>query len=176
MQSLKAAGLLDDTEYKQLYVHTSIIPYFYGLIKTHKEDYPIWPIVFFIDSPTYQLWKFLSKILLPLTELANVKLKNTHEAKDFLQEQNIPSDHSLVSFDVKSLFTCIPQDYALESVKLLVESNKNLFNQQTKLNKNDILELLETCLKLSHFKWNNGIINKSREHLWDLQCLLYWQK
>ena len=94
---------------------------------------------------------------MPLTEVANVKLKNTQEAKDFLLEQNISSDHSLVSFDVKSLFTCIPQDYALESVKLLVESNKDLFNQQTKLNENDILELLETCVKSSHFKWNDDI-------------------
>ena len=37
-----------------------VIPKCYATIKTHKENYPIRPIVAFNDSPTYQLAKFIS--------------------------------------------------------------------------------------------------------------------
>ena len=45
-------------------------PKFFATIKTHKEHYPIRPICAFNDSPTYQLAKYLSKLLMPLTDAA----------------------------------------------------------------------------------------------------------
>ena len=53
-----------------MYVNTDITPRFYALIKTHKIDYPIRPIVSFIDSPTYFMAKFLSNLLTPITDAA----------------------------------------------------------------------------------------------------------
>ena len=38
----------------------------YGLPKIHKSDWPPRPIVFFINSPLYNLSKFVTKILAPL--------------------------------------------------------------------------------------------------------------
>ena len=52
---------------------------FYATIKIHKPENPIRPIVSFIDTPTYQLAKILSKLLTPLTNFAPQKLKNTND-------------------------------------------------------------------------------------------------
>lgn len=53
LMELKKKKLISDEQYKILYVNSSITPLFYALIKTHKEGFPIRPIVSFIDSPTY---------------------------------------------------------------------------------------------------------------------------
>ena len=38
----------------------------YGLPKVYKKDFPMKPIVSFINSPLYNLCKYLSKLLSPL--------------------------------------------------------------------------------------------------------------
>ena len=109
LKKLKSSGELSSAEYKLLYVNTAVTPRFYSFIKTHKPNNPIRPIVSFIDSPTYQTAKFLNKILSPLTDDAPQKLKNSAEVNELLENVIIPSDHTLVSFDVRSLFTNIPR-------------------------------------------------------------------
>ena len=108
LKKLKSSGELSSAEYKLFYVNTAVTPRFYSFIKTHKHNNPIRPIVSFIDSPTYQTAKFLNEILSPLTDDAPQKLKNSAEVKELLENVIIPSDHTLVSFDVRSLFTNIP--------------------------------------------------------------------
>ena len=110
LKKLKSSGELSSAEYKLLYVNTAVTPRFYSFIKTHKPNNPIRPIVSFIDSPTYQTAKFLNKILSPLTvtDDAPQKLKDSAEVKELLENVIIPSDHTLVSFDARSLFTNIP--------------------------------------------------------------------
>ena len=44
----------------------SCAPGLYGLPKVHKKDFPMRPIVFFINSSLYNLSKYLSKLLSPL--------------------------------------------------------------------------------------------------------------
>ena len=78
MKKLKDTRKLDEETYKKLYCNKTITPRFYANIKTHKEDYPIRPIVSFIDSPTYELAKFLSKLLTPIADKAPQKLKNSY--------------------------------------------------------------------------------------------------
>ena len=45
------------------YCSTSLMPIFYALIETHKDNFPIRSIVSFIGSATYDVAKFLSHIL-----------------------------------------------------------------------------------------------------------------
>jgi len=61
-------------------------------------------------------------------------MKNSYQVRQFLQSKLIPDDHVLVSFDVKSLFTSIPQDLALQSVINAIE-NDNEFSERTTLSK-----------------------------------------
>ena len=69
---------ISGSQYSYLYCNKIVTPKFYATIKTHKMDNPIRPIVSFIDSPTYQLAKFLSSLLMPSTDTAEQKLKNSY--------------------------------------------------------------------------------------------------
>ena len=109
----KQSGELPSDLYYHLYSSTHSTPLFYGTIKTHKENLPIRPIVSFIDSPTYQTAKLLSKILTPISDRAPQKLKNSYKAKEQLSNVRVPATNVLISFDVKSLFTSIPHDLAI---------------------------------------------------------------
>ena len=75
---LKKLKEISYEEYHWMRCNKEVIPKFYAAIKTHKENYPIRPICAFNDSPTYHLAKFLSKSLMPLTERAEQKLKNSY--------------------------------------------------------------------------------------------------
>jgi hypothetical protein len=154
LKALKDFSLLSDKTYSVLRSRTASIPLFYALVKIHKENNPIRPIVSFNSSPTYELAKHLSKVLTPITNKSQHKLKNTIDAKNFLSHQVIPHDYSLVSFDVKSLFTSIPQDLAMDCVKDALENDDEL-TDRTALNTSEVCSLTQLCLQSTTFKWNN---------------------
>ena len=153
LQKYKREGIITEEEYKHLYVNTAITPLFYALIKTHKPGFPIRPIVSFIDSPTYRLAQFLSKILIPITDLSDKKLKNSLHAKEILQDINVPQGYNLVSFDVKSLFTSIPIPFALQCVEEKLEDD-NLPDELKKLPNHAFMTLLRICTSSNTFQWN----------------------
>jgi hypothetical protein len=161
LRYLKNLCSLTDGQYKYLRATTASIPLFYALIKTHKEHNPIRPIVSFIDSPTYKLAQHLSRILTPISDMGATKLKNTMDAKITLQEQIIPHDYSLVSLDVKSLFTCIPQDFALNSCELALNNYTDL-TEHTALDAAEVLMLTKLCLESCTFQWNNNFYKQIR--------------
>ena len=80
------------------------------------------PIVSFCGSPTYQLSKYLTNVLKPLTDESRHKLQSTENFIDAIKTIQIPDDHKLVSFDVKLLFTTIPLQLALDCTE---NANKN---------------------------------------------------
>ena len=156
LKSLFDKKLLTNNQYQHLFARSSTIPLFYALIKIHKINNPIRPIVSFINSPSYNIAKFLSNLLTPSTNKSNHKLKNSLDAKLKLKNQIIPNSHLMVSFDVKSLFTCIPQEYAIECVKNFLNNNQDIY-ERTRLNSQEILKLIEICLNSTSFAYDNNI-------------------
>ena len=85
----------------------------HGSAKVHKEFEripPLRPIVDTIGSIHYGVGKFISNLLLPLTQ-NQYHLKDSFSAADKIN--NIPNHlfddgYQFVSFDVKSLFTNVP--------------------------------------------------------------------
>ena len=67
-----------------------------------------------------------------------------------ISDLTIPASHSLVSFDVKSLFTSIPHDLALESVKNAIEDDDKIL-ERTLMGPPEIMSLLNLCLKANVF-------------------------
>ena len=66
----------------------------------------------------------------------------------------MPSDHKLISFDVKSLFTNVPLHFSIDLIlKRIYEDNEI----QTKIKKKEMKQLLLLCTKNVHFSYN-GII------------------
>ena len=126
---MKDKGVIPDDLYKKLFSSTTATPLFYGLIKTHKEGLPIRPIVSFINSPTYNLAKFISEPLTPITDKSEHKLKNTYETKSKLSTETIPEKYELIFFDVKSLFTSIPNDLALQCINQAIDNDDDIMNR-----------------------------------------------
>ena len=155
LKSLEKEKKLSRNQYLKLHSNNLNIPKFYGLIKLHKEGHPIRPIVAFCDTPTDQLSKFITQILNPLTDFAPQKLKNSKKAKDNLENITIPSDHMMVSFDVKALYTSIPPKFALETLENFL--NKHVSSIKTTLSKEDIIDLTKICLDSNIFSWKNNI-------------------
>ena len=54
---------INKAEYHFLNCFKGVIPRFYGLPKIHKVSVPLHPIVSLINSPTYNLSKFFSRVL-----------------------------------------------------------------------------------------------------------------
>ena len=105
------------------------------------------PIVLFCGSPTYQLSKYLTTILQPLTDKSRHKLLSTENFINAINTVQIPHDHQLVSFDVKSLFISIPLQLALDCTETVI--NNSTF--KLPLPTNDIMDLLNLCLTSTYF-------------------------
>ena len=73
---------------------------------------------------------------------------------NYIKTISIPSDHKLISFDVKSLFTNVPLHFSIDLIlKRIYEDNEI----QTKIKKKEMKQLLLLCTKNVHFSYN-GII------------------
>ena len=110
------------------------------------------PIVSFCGSPTYQLSKYRTKILQPLTDKSRRKPQSARRkpqsAEDFTVQ--IPDDYKLMSFDVKSLFTSIPLQLALQCTETAILQSTDPLPLPTE----DIMDLLNLCLMSTYFQYN----------------------
>ena len=56
---------------------------------------------------------FLVNLLQPVADKTSSHVKNSGEFVEFIKSQTLTSDETMVSFDVVSLFTCVPTDLAV---------------------------------------------------------------
>ena len=122
-----------------------------GLPKVHKPGLPMRPIISGIGSAPHKLAKILAK---PLTRalgtISGCHIRNTSDMMDQLKHINM-SEKKLVSFDVKSLFTNVPVEGALEAIHEVVD----LLDQRTlPLPKSQYLELISLCMHFNAFSFN----------------------
>ena len=145
-------------EYHFLHCSKGVIPRFYGLPKVHKVSVPLRPIVSFINSPTYNLSKFLSRILSSLL-VNRYSVRNSKEFVDYVKNFAISENEILVSFDVVSLFTSVPVDKALGLVLDLLSSDESLASR-TSLDISDITIGLEHCFSSTVFSYKNSFFKQ----------------
>lgn len=140
---------------KRLSPQYSKPPHIYGVPKIHKNEVPLRPIVSSINSPNYELSKFLLPILNPLFGYENSHIKNSYDFINILNETVIHKNDHIVSYDVISLFTNIPIDEMMTVIKTKLE-NDNMLANRTTLSPSSIMELLDVCVKNSYFQYNNS--------------------
>ena len=80
----------------------------YGSPKIHEPNWHLRPIVSFINSSLYNLFKFVVKIQAPLLNSNSLSIKNSFDLVDRISYFKINNNELMLSFDVKSLFTKIP--------------------------------------------------------------------
>ena len=120
---LKKTDAIDIQRYNTLRCRVPQLPKLYGLPKLHKPNIPIRPIVSFCGSLTYQLSKYLTTVPKPLTDESRHKPQSTENFIDAIKTVQVPDDYKLVSFDVKSLFTGIPLQLALDCTETAINNS-----------------------------------------------------
>ena len=84
-------------------------PRMYGLPKIHKSSCPLRPILSMSGSPQYAVSRWLCSILQPVLSLYSTYcVCDTFEFVSQLRDLSVPSNGSICSFDVVSLFTNVP--------------------------------------------------------------------
>ena len=92
------------------------IPVFYTLTKIHKPTLVGRPIISGCDGPTERLSSFVDKLLQPIAQIQDSYLKDTTHFIRFIENTRVPSNAFLVSMDVTSLYTNIPQEEGITIV------------------------------------------------------------
>ena len=134
----------------------------HGLPKTHKEFNHIpsfRPIIDTTGSPYYNIGKYISSLINPLTQNEFV-LRDSFDAVERIK--SIPSSlfnegYKLVSFDVTSLFTNVPLDFTIDIILDRIY-DKNFFN--TNIKKNTMRKLLKDICTKTAFSFNGKIFKQ----------------
>ena len=63
------------------------------------------------------------------------KLNNTYDACEKISSTAMPEDHIMISYDVKSLFTSVPHDLALQCVSTVLNDTELYFHRTNLLRK-----------------------------------------
>ncbi|XP_072142130.1 uncharacterized protein [Dermacentor andersoni] len=115
----------------RLLCHNGSAPALYGPPNIHKPDVPVRPIVNYTRSPLYQLSDYLHRILRPLAELTHTFVKDSAHFIEQIRSASIDDEEVTISFDVKSMFTCVPIEYAVECCRKLLEADFSLPERMT---------------------------------------------
>ena len=122
----------------------------YGLPKTHKPGVPLRPIISGIGSVVHQLAKVLAR---PLSRLlgktSGAHLRNSNDLLERLGRigfRNIV----LASFDVKSLFTNVPCDGAMQALDEVLDP----VNSQLPLPRADFITAVSMCVRFGSLEFN----------------------
>ena len=124
-------------------------------IKDFEKIPPLRPIVDTIGSTHYGVGKFITRLLNPLT-LNDYSLKDSFDAAariaaipDGLYDEG----YTMVSFDVKILFTNVPLQ---KTIDVILDRVYNQQRIQTNIKKRTLEKLIQdTCNKQIHSKWGN---------------------
>ena len=125
---------------------------FYGLPKIRKANSPMCPIVSACGTFTYNLAKYLTKILKVYIGHSSSFVKDSKDLIIKLQD-----NEELVSFDVSALFTSIPVNQALDVINQLIIQHqtdmdfkynvgKEWYEVADHLDREDVMALLKVVL------------------------------
>jgi hypothetical protein len=105
-------------------------PHMHGIIKLHKEDKPIRPIVNWRNSPGYKVAKHLATQLsdrLSLPYIYNVK--DSIELMQNLERLHINDNTKLCSFDITNMYTNTSINEA-KHISYILDNNRTPKNEK----------------------------------------------
>ena len=108
--AIRQSPTLIPKEQKWKYINMNpSAPSIKGLIKLHKPDQPIQPVVNWRNTPAYRLSKLFTDKINHLAPLPNsLNLKNSQDLLKNLEATPMLPHHTLASLDIASLYTTIP--------------------------------------------------------------------
>jgi hypothetical protein len=133
----------------------------YGLVKVHKPNYPIRPIVSSINSPCQHLARFLLPILNPLVGTTSTFILNSQHFIEQIKNLDINEKKIMGSFDVVNLFTTTPVDKTLSIVKAKLQEDVTL-PDRTNLPIETIMEMITVCVKNTYFQYGQEFYKQEK--------------
>ena len=113
INALHQAGCIDEMTVKwfNLTPNPPRSPVFYTLKNSQTDiSRKSRPIISGCDGPTERLSSFVDKLLQPIAQIQDSFLKDTTHFIRFIESTRVPRNAFLVSMDVTSLYTNIPQE------------------------------------------------------------------
>ncbi|XP_037826543.1 uncharacterized protein LOC119614495 [Lucilia sericata] len=156
LYKLNVINLLDKNK---LTTRIAIAPRIYGLPKIHKKDMPLRPICSSINSPSYNLSKYIIDILRKLTNDSIYNVRDAREFKNRIDNTRIEDDEILVSFDVVSLFPSIPINLAIKTI----DRKWHMLEEHTKIPRELFMDILTFCIKdCRYFKFKDNFYEQNK--------------
>jgi hypothetical protein len=122
-----------------------------GRIKLHKENKSIRPIVNWQNSLSYKLGKLVTKLLKDKIQLPNVfSVVNSKELIHNLKRIKTQQNTKVCSFNIKNMYTNIPQNELIHIIRETLEYNSTSDNQKQKL-----IILVEAILNQNYLQHMN---------------------
>ena len=169
LKTTKSEGGMNNTTYRRLYPTGAVSPKYYGLPKIHKAGVPLRPIISSRGSATYETAKELAKIIKPLVGRSPHHVQNNKDFLASIRNIKLQPGKCLMSYDVSALFTSIPIDPAIKTIKKHLEEDQEL-SKRTSMTVNHIICLLEFCLgEIPIFYSKAGTMSRQRGLQWALQ-------
>ncbi|UYV60630.1 hypothetical protein LAZ67_1001717 [Cordylochernes scorpioides] len=150
LRLLRRNECITPDQFQQFTSNLSRVPYIYGLPKTHKPSVPLRPIVAYHLSPALPLAKYLSSLLKPLVKTHNLySVQDPSEFFTRLKNVSQPRGLTMSTFDVTSLFLCLPHSLIIDGLEQLLSSSTLPSNNQK-----TILDLFTICLDMNVLEFN----------------------
>lgn len=128
------------------------IPVFYTLTKIHKLTPVGRPIISGCDGPTEQIFSFIDYFLQPIAKSRESYLKDTKDL-NFIERTTIPPSVTIVSLDVTSLYTNIPQEEGIETVCKAYDKS---YKKDTLIPTHILREMIRLVLQENSFQFNGS--------------------
>lgn len=159
LKSIKDANNISDALYDKLKLVGSQPPRLYGLAKVHKKDTPLRPVLSMPGSAYYKIGKQVSDWLSVVKE-CNIN-SYTKDISECLPRVQLGRNEELISFDVKSLYTNVPLNEAIEDCTEALYSGKY---ERPPVDKETFKSLVSSCsrdvIMLTHdgyYKQSDGL-------------------
>ena len=140
---------------------------FYSLLKMHKANCQMHPIVSGCGTSAYNLAKYLTRILKVYIGHTSSFVKDSKDLTDKLQSIELQDNEELVSFDVSALFTSISVNQALDVINELIIQHQTDMEFKSKvgmawyevadhLDREDVMYLLKVVLNTLYFPFRES--------------------
>ena len=113
---------------------------------------PLRPIVSCRNTIFAEMTKECGRIIGPLVGKTQHHIRDSVDLINKLKDKSIPPNFSICSFDLKDMYTNIPQGPTLQILKDRLENDADL-SKRTPMKVNDILALVKLDLDLAYFRW-----------------------
>lgn len=147
---LKRKKMVDDMLAHKCMIYNSKPARFYGLPKIHKPQLALRPIISSLSCPNSKVAKLVTDILTNSYNKDNTYfISDSFHFSRFINDFQIPRGFVLVSFDVVSLFTNIPLQLVIDSIK----KRWHDIRRHTQIESEEFLQLVDYIFNSTYFSF-----------------------